>query len=533
VLRVVAHDSRGQQAEASVEVEVVPPPVEVTLLGCQPGCEPLAAGARVSGALGLRVELEAEGRNIAGVRYEVNGSPIGAASQAPFEVSWDTTALGDGAATVRALVQSDAESFEASVTLQVNNCDQDNDGAQAQGACGGDDCDDARREVSPTAQDRAGDGTDQNCDGLDGVDGDEDGVASVGSGGGDCDDDDPDVHPCPGDPANYCASRQTDDLNCGRCGQACVDGELCQAGACACEVPGGCVPGDPGAYDVGGAESWVSQLRVATAATDGEDLDGDGTPDNTFGPTLAGFGELFGADLNVGIQALINSNGLNVGVAWGGLPSGAPSDAAGLTVDFLDLLDADNNPRTRDRFRVARESFVAGTQTPRVRFADVGMSAGRIEGVEGPLFRFKIPLGSAVMNVDVRDAKVGATLTRDALGVVVRLGQVSGHVPLQVFYDGFNALASSPQCACLNLSEPLIDTRRGAGGRACLRNVDTSACPSQNDPCRSLVDFCSFLVPGLAAQTDIDSDGDGRADSFSAFLRWEAQGTDLIAVEAP
>jgi hypothetical protein len=41
------------------------------------------------------------------------------------------------------------------------------------------------------------------------------------------------------------------------------------------------------------------------------------------------------------------------------------------------------------------------------------------------------------------------------------------------------------------------------------------------------------LVPGLAAQTDIDSDGDGRADSFSAFLRWEAQGTDLIAVEAP
>ena len=50
------------------------------------------------------------------------------------------------------------------------------------------DCDDADPAVAPGAEDRFGDGRDQNCDGADGVDGDGDGYASRPSGGDDCDD---------------------------------------------------------------------------------------------------------------------------------------------------------------------------------------------------------------------------------------------------------------------------------------------------------------------------------------------------------
>ncbi len=60
---------------------------------------------------------------------------------------------------------------------------------------GGDDCDDTDATIHPGADDTVGDGIDQNCDGIDGVDGDGDGHASEASGGLDCDDADMRVHP--------------------------------------------------------------------------------------------------------------------------------------------------------------------------------------------------------------------------------------------------------------------------------------------------------------------------------------------------
>lgn len=67
--------------------------------------------------------------------------------------------------------------------------DVDGDGfSSAQG-----DCNDNDARTFPGAWDAAGDGVDQNCDQVDGVDADSDGQASAASGGADCNDDDPTV----------------------------------------------------------------------------------------------------------------------------------------------------------------------------------------------------------------------------------------------------------------------------------------------------------------------------------------------------
>jgi large repetitive protein len=53
------------------------------------------------------------------------------------------------------------------------------------------DCDDSKSYWNPDITDNADDGLDQNCDGVDGYDGDGDGYAGESSGGLDCDDNDP------------------------------------------------------------------------------------------------------------------------------------------------------------------------------------------------------------------------------------------------------------------------------------------------------------------------------------------------------
>ena len=69
------------------------------------------------------------------------------------------------------------------VEIEVGDADQD-------GFAEGDDCDDNAADINPNATDSVGDDVDQNCDGIDGVDSDADGLASIESGGSDCDDSD-------------------------------------------------------------------------------------------------------------------------------------------------------------------------------------------------------------------------------------------------------------------------------------------------------------------------------------------------------
>ena len=62
-------------------------------------------------------------------------------------------------------------------------------------SCGGFDCNDSDANISPGATDTVGNGVDDNCDALDGVDADQDGYASITSGGTDCNDSLPAINP--------------------------------------------------------------------------------------------------------------------------------------------------------------------------------------------------------------------------------------------------------------------------------------------------------------------------------------------------
>ncbi len=108
-----------------------------------------------------------------------------------------------GLAAPFVLTDMDADGYPAGL-LDCNDndpkvhigCDIDDDGdgySENQG-----DCDDYDAAINPGADDIYGDDVDQNCDGVDGIDGDRDGYAygdGDGGGGSDCNDHDATIHP--------------------------------------------------------------------------------------------------------------------------------------------------------------------------------------------------------------------------------------------------------------------------------------------------------------------------------------------------
>ncbi len=101
---------------------------------------------------------------------------------------WPTSSLGDG--TCDEFLDCYATSYDdgdcAEIETDPDSIDDDGDGySELEG-----DCDDSSALISPEATDIVGDDLDLNCDGVDGVDADGDGYASVASGGTDCDDSD-------------------------------------------------------------------------------------------------------------------------------------------------------------------------------------------------------------------------------------------------------------------------------------------------------------------------------------------------------
>ena len=204
----------------------------VALLRCETAdhgqCLPLADGAEVNDVIWLKVVVAADMGAPEKVTLRIDGKLAGSVTAAPWHFEWDSSFADDGDHKVTAEVALTAGMETVERTIVVNNCDVDHDGHPADWAgCDGDDCDDKNPKVHGGAKDEVGDGVDQNCDLLDGVDDDGDGWASVKSGGLDCDDEGWAIHPCADDLAG-----DKVDSNCdGKDEGSCDDCDTCTADA--------------------------------------------------------------------------------------------------------------------------------------------------------------------------------------------------------------------------------------------------------------------------------------------------------------
>ncbi len=257
----------------------IAPAGPITLLRCTTPildtCAPLLEGAEVADVLWLQVEVAAALGAPSQMALRVDGKPADTAKKAPWSFQWDSTFSDDGPHKLRVEVTLPEGVQGLDRQVMVNNCDADHDQHAAQWAgCGGDDCDDEDETVYDGAKDTFGDGKDQNCDDVDGVDDDGDGYASKASGGDDCDDEAYAIHPCAediggdGDDSNCdgkdvddcddCNGCTTDAMSAGACshvalglGAVCNDGDPCLADTI-CQF-NGCANGTPKECDDGQA----------------------------------------------------------------------------------------------------------------------------------------------------------------------------------------------------------------------------------------------------------------------------------------
>ena len=239
-LTVVAMDEAGQEDTAEVSV-TVDYPVTVSLKDCTSGqCFDFIAEQEVAGILALHAEASDDGEDIANVELHIDSLLEQVDSTDPYDFEWDSTNVDDGIHTITAVAKNTLdETDQVSVDVLVNNCDKDYDGYLAL-ECGGSDCNDLDLNLNPGEPDTVGNEIDENCDGLDGVDGDGDGTPSVASGGTDCDDNNDETGECQCYETclnQVCVFTSCVDVECGpdgcggNCG-SCGCGEICTEGQC-------------------------------------------------------------------------------------------------------------------------------------------------------------------------------------------------------------------------------------------------------------------------------------------------------------
>lgn len=277
VISVIATDSLGVTATAKVTVLVEHSQVfsvKVCTTASFKSCsKPGLKAVDVTGLLHLEA-VAGSGASIKTLELRVDGVSIQTLNAAPYQISWDSTAVSDGLHLVAVRgSMSDGAVADVAFDLLVNNCDADHDQWLAV-ACGGEDCDDTFAGVNPGATDTVNLGYDANCDGAPGVDADGDGHASSKSGGDDCNDGQASVYPCAPDVAGDGVDANCDGkdlLSCDDCdpctsdtfaggacksqplalgavcndGNPCTTGETCTAAGCTAKEANTCDDGNP------------------------------------------------------------------------------------------------------------------------------------------------------------------------------------------------------------------------------------------------------------------------------------------------
>jgi hypothetical protein len=119
-LRAAAYDAAGNSAQSAIVTvnvaNVVTPPPDTT-----PPNVSIAspAGGNVSGTVTISANAS-DNVGVTRVDFFVNGSLVGSDSTAPYQYSWNTAAVGNGAATLRAIAYDAAGNSAQSAIVTVN-----------------------------------------------------------------------------------------------------------------------------------------------------------------------------------------------------------------------------------------------------------------------------------------------------------------------------------------------------------------------------------------------------------------------------
>ncbi len=359
-------DASGQVARDQVVVQV-DHLLEVTLSICLPnGCLP--DDATVTGEAVLRAATRDDDGQVQRVEFGVDGTLLGTDETAPFAITLDTTTLTDGRHAFWAhAISSNTSEATSDRSVIIDNCDVDGDGFIAVGACGGDDCDDLRRDVRPGAFPDLPNGIDDDCDGLEGED------APVGDAGVSLD--------------------------------AAVPADAAVVDAA---VPDAAV--DPYSPVLGGRI--VTEALVSVPEPRCQDLTGDGVPDNAF----SGLGSLANDQIQGGIDAgtrntLLISLGLAIATPPSGrfalgFANGVPDGAGGYTID---------------------PSGIGPDGHPLNVFDPAQCVAGAVQA--GPaIVTYDLTLNGTAMLLPLQHAEMTGDIALSANGLAFSAGILSGYV---------------------------------------------------------------------------------------------------------
>lgn len=282
-----------------------------------------------------------------------------------------------------------------------------------------------------------------------------------------------------------------------------------------------------------GPGSFMTSIIIPEQPTCCFDFNGDGVIDNKIGALLATAKSL-GFDVNTGIANAIDAGTLVNLFGFSNFEN-AMYDPT-LDLSFYKGTDTDLNilPNLQGlgEFYVLAESLNTQGQ-PRWGFASARVRAGFLEAFDGEfdldfpdlLDEVRIPVAQGRIEAAVlpgANLAAGGTVTLDE-------GKMGGVVLRDEFFDSLNAASN----ACFCLSRNVYD-RETDGGYSCNSvTEDEVACMNATSGCRFLASktYCGLLGTAISNAVDVDTDNDGKNDSYSFGATFTGVGASIIGNE--